>query len=182
MMNSGPKAVMAQQEGDFETEADFRNVNSVHNQARSHPISPDEPKMKITGSIVIACACLSLLSGKSFAGPAKATVLIDNQSGRKVVYEYKWGGEWKVDNLQRGENVTYEKRYNPQGVAPLYIRFATAGGIDGGVNKTYRLYTGFDNQPQRYRFEVKNNKVDLIRVTGGARKSAQKRGQRIDDN
>src|SRR5262245_42380517 len=141
------------------------------------PISPEEPKMKITRYIPIACACLSLLSGKSFADPARATVLIDNETGRKVVYEYKWGGEWKVDNLQRDEYVTYEKRYNPKGVADLYIRFATGGSSDGGMTTTYKWYMGFDNQPQRYRFVVKNNKLDLVGGAGEARKAVRKLGK-----
>ena len=151
--------------------------------------SLEEPRMNIKQSVLVACACLFLLPGKSFADPARATVLIDNQSGRTVVYEYKWGSEpWKVDNLQHGRHVTHGKPYDPKGVPPMYVRFATAPTFDGGAKKTYTLVMGWDNQPKRYCFEAKNNGVDLIRVTGEARKAVRqlvpksKRSQRIDDN
>jgi hypothetical protein len=147
--------------------------------------------MKIARPILIACACLSLLSVKSFADPAKATVFIDNQSGRTVVYEYKWGNEpWKVDNLQHGEGVTYSLRYNPKGVPPMHIRFATAPGVsfDEAAKKTYTLDMGWDNRPQSYRFAVRNNnRVDLFPATEARKvvKLAPKSklgGQKIDDN
>ena len=49
--------------------------------------------MKITRYILIACACLSLLSEKSFADPARATVLIDNETGETWV-QFAAHGSW----------------------------------------------------------------------------------------
>ena len=118
-------------------------------------------------TILIACAVLFLMSQTLFAdlGPKRAAVELDNQTGRKVIYQFKWGAdaEWKDFVLQPDHNTTHSRRYDPKGVPTPYIRVMTAGGIDGGVYKPYTLHMGFDNKPQRYQFELKNNKVDLLR-------------------
>src|SRR5262249_18473903 len=107
---------MANHEGGCETEADVRIVNPGANLAMAkpsdnqltsvvaipHPISPEEPRMRIKHSVLIACTCLFLLPEQSFADPDRATVLIENQTGKRVIYQFKWGADaqWKDFDLQ----------------------------------------------------------------------------------
>jgi len=120
--------------------------------------------MNIKQSILVACACLFLLPGKSFADPDRATVLIDNQTGKRVTYQFKWGADaqWKDYVLQPGHNTIHRKSYDPKGVPPPYINVATAPGFEGPLYKKYKLNMGWDNKPRKYRLAVKNNKVDLF--------------------
>ena len=120
--------------------------------------------MKIKQSVLIACACLFLLPGASFADPDRATVLIDNRTGKRVTYQFKWGADaqWKDHVLQPGYNTTHRKQYDPKGVPDPYINVATAPGFEGPLYKKYKLDIGWDNKPRRYYFAVRGNKVDLF--------------------
>jgi hypothetical protein len=115
--------------------------------------------MKIILSILIACACIFLVPGKSFADPERATVLIDNQTGKTIHYQLKWGadGQWKDYTLQAGYEMTHRKKYIPTGVPPPYIQFVAFSTFDGGGSKKYKLDIGWDNNPRRYHFEASNN-------------------------
>ena len=62
-------------------------------EARPLQVSHKEPRMKIKLPILIACACLCLLPGESFADPERATVVIENQTGKRVTYQFKWGAD-----------------------------------------------------------------------------------------
>jgi hypothetical protein len=120
--------------------------------------------MKIKQSILIACGCLSLLPGASFADPERATVLIENQTGKRVTYQFRWGADapWKDFVLQPGFNTTHRKQNDPKGVPPPFINVATAPGFEGPLFKKYKLNIGWDNKPRKYHFAVKDNKVDLF--------------------
>jgi hypothetical protein len=120
--------------------------------------------MKALNIIFIACACMLLQAGTSLADPAKAAILIDNPSGKAVTYQYRWGSEgpWKIMKLNSGFHVTHTKNYNPMGVPPLSVLFEQFSTFDGGASKTYKLTMGWDNNPRRYHFNVRNNKLDLF--------------------
>ena len=124
------------------------------------------PIPSITKSAVLALLTFTTLGAASaLADPQRATVRIENSTGRRIQYQFKWGadGPWKDFLLQAGENITHRKPYDPKGVPDPYINIATHGNIDGAVYKRRQLYMGFDDNPQRYYFVVKNNQVDLIR-------------------
>jgi hypothetical protein len=121
--------------------------------------------MKIIQSILITCACVFLLSGKSLADPEKATVLIDNQAGKTIHYQLKWGadGQWKDFSLPAGYEMTHRKKYIPTGVPPPYIRFEAFSTFDGGAGRKYKLDIGWDSNPRRYHFEVNNNTLHFFK-------------------
>jgi hypothetical protein len=121
--------------------------------------------MRTIYSIVIACACAFLLPANSFADPERATVLIDNQSGKTIHYQLRWGtdGQWKDFTLAPGYETTHRKKYVPTGVPPPYIQFVAFSTFDGGGSRQYKLDIGWDNNPRRYHFKVNNNTVSFYK-------------------
>jgi hypothetical protein len=117
--------------------------------------------MRVTQSILIICACVFLAPASSFADPERATVLIDNQAGKTIHYQLKWGadGQWKDYALTAGYETTHRKKYISTGVPPPYIRFEAFSTFDGGAGRRYKLDIGWDNNPRRYHFEVKDNTI-----------------------
>jgi hypothetical protein len=120
--------------------------------------------MKILQSVLIVCACVFLLPGKSFADPERATVLINNPTSKTIHYQLKWGadGEWKDFTLAAGYETTHRKQYISTGVPPPYIHFEAFSTIDGGAGRKYKLDIGWDKNPRRYHFGVKNNTLYLF--------------------
>src|SRR5262245_5465462 len=117
--------------------------------------------MKIIPTVLIVCAGAFLFPGQSFADPEKATVLINNPTGKTVHYQLKWGtdGQWKDYQLQAGYEMTHRKKYISTGVPPPYIKFEAFGTFDGGATRSYKLDIGWDGNPRRYHFSSKNNEL-----------------------
>ena len=116
-------------------------------------------------TILIACTSLGFMSEASFAAPAKPAVQITNETGRKITYEFKWDGysKWEANVIRPGYEDTHSRPYDPKGVLPAHIRFIPAAGIEGGEYKSYKLDWGPPSRPGRYHFEVRNNKVVLVK-------------------
>jgi hypothetical protein len=125
-------------------------------------------QMKVIQLILIVCAGVFSLPGKSSAGdPAYAHVVIDNPTSTMVTYYFKWGAnaEWKSKDLQAGYHTDHTYKYNPMGVPALYIQIVTGPrGIEGGGGreKNYKLRIGWDNNPTRYHFDGSGDHLELV--------------------
>jgi hypothetical protein len=90
--------------------------------------------MKIIQFILIICACVFSLPERSFADPERATVLIDNQAGKTIHYQLKWGadGQWKDYALAAGYEMTHRKKYISTGVPPHTLDFRHSAPLTEG--------------------------------------------------
>lgn len=124
------------------------------------------PITSIAKSAVFALLTFMTLGAVSaWADPQRAAVQIENSTGRRIQYQFKWGadGKWKDFLLEKGKIMTHSRAYDPMGTPTPYINIATHGNIDGAVYKRRELYMGFDNNPRRYYLVETNNQVDLVR-------------------